>query len=59
MSHGFYDSNLGSEILILVGDIKSSSYIYIGGTYSIWSVKIFRAEILTIFSLLFWKIDTS
>ena len=26
MSHGSYDSNLGSEILILVGDIMSRSW---------------------------------
>ena len=33
MSHGSYDSNLGSEILILVGDIRSRSWPNIGGTY--------------------------
>jgi hypothetical protein len=33
MSHGSYDSNLGSEILILAGDIRSRSWPNIGGTY--------------------------
>ena len=33
MSHGSYDSNLGSEIMILVGDIRSRSWPNIGGTY--------------------------
>ena len=33
MSHGSYDLNLGSEILILVGDIRSRSWPNIGGTY--------------------------
>ena len=33
MSHGSYHSNLGSEILILAGDIRSRSWPIIGGTY--------------------------
>ena len=33
MSHGSYDLNLGSEILILGGDIRSRSWPNIGGTY--------------------------
>jgi hypothetical protein len=33
MSHGSNDSNLGSEILILAGDIRSRSWPNIGGTY--------------------------
>jgi hypothetical protein len=33
MSHGSYNSNLGSEILILVGDIRSRSWPNISGTY--------------------------
>jgi hypothetical protein len=35
MSLGSYDSNLGLEILILVGDIRSRSWPNIGGTYGI------------------------
>ena len=34
MSHGSYDSNLGSEILILGKDIKSRTWPNIDGTYS-------------------------
>ena len=30
MSHGSYDSNLGSKILILAGDIRSRSWHNIG-----------------------------
>jgi hypothetical protein len=33
MSHGSYGSNLGSEILILVGAIRSRSWPNIGWTY--------------------------
>ena len=33
MSHGSYDSNLGSEILILGGDIRSRSWLNIGDSY--------------------------
>jgi hypothetical protein len=33
ISHGSYDLNLGSEILVLVGDIRSRSWPNIGGTY--------------------------
>jgi hypothetical protein len=33
MSHGSYDSNPGSEILILVGGIRSRSWPNISGTY--------------------------
>jgi hypothetical protein len=33
MSHGSYDLNLGSEILILAGDIRSRSWPNMGGTY--------------------------
>ena len=33
MSHGSYDSNLGSKRLILARDIKSRSWPNIGGTY--------------------------
>ena len=36
MSNGSYDLNLGSEMLILVGDIRSRSWPNIGGTYGIW-----------------------
>jgi hypothetical protein len=36
MSHGSYNFNLGSEILILVGDIRSRSWPNIGGTYGIY-----------------------
>jgi hypothetical protein len=32
MSHGLYDLNLGSEILILAGDIRSRIWPNIGGT---------------------------
>ena len=39
MSHGSYDSNLGSEILILAGDIRSRSWPNISGTYGTLSVK--------------------
>ena len=38
MSHGSYDLNLGSEILILVGDIRSRSWPNIGGTYGMLKV---------------------
>ena len=45
MSHVSYDSNLGSEILILAGDIRSRSWLNIGGTYGInktkWQHEIF------------------
>ena len=34
MSHGSYNSNLGPEILILVGDIRSRSWPHIGDSYS-------------------------
>ena len=33
MSHGSYDSNLGSEILILGRDIRSRSWPNIGDSY--------------------------
>jgi hypothetical protein len=33
MSLGSYDLNLGSEILVLVGDIRSRSWPNIGGKY--------------------------
>ena len=33
MSHGSYNLNLGSEILILARDIRSRSWPNIGGTY--------------------------
>jgi hypothetical protein len=33
MCHGSYNSNLGSEIMILVGDFRSRSWPNIGGTY--------------------------
>jgi hypothetical protein len=36
MSHGSYDSNLGSEILILAGEIRLRSWPNIGGTYGTW-----------------------
>jgi hypothetical protein len=38
MSHGSYDLDLGSEILILGGDIRSRTWPNIGGTYgiSVW-----------------------
>ena len=35
ISHGSYDLNLGSEILILGRDIKSRSWPNIDGTYGI------------------------
>ena len=35
MSHGSYDLNLGSEILILGRDIRSRSWPNIDGTYGI------------------------
>ena len=35
MSHGSYDLNLGSEILILGGDIMSRSWPNIGDSYGI------------------------
>jgi hypothetical protein len=41
MSHGSYDSNLGSEILILAGDIMSRIWPNIGGTYG----TIFKTDI--------------
>ena len=36
MSHGSYDLNLGSEILILGGDIMSRSWPNIGDSYGTW-----------------------
>ena len=33
MSHGLYDLNLGSEILILGGDIRSRKWSNIGDSY--------------------------
>jgi hypothetical protein len=36
MSHWSYNSNLGSEILILVGDIRSRSWPNIDGTYGMY-----------------------
>ena len=36
MSHGSYDLNLGSEILILGGDIRSRSWPNIGDSYGIF-----------------------
>ena len=33
MSHGSYDSNLSSQILILGGDIRSRSWPNMDGTY--------------------------
>ena len=39
MSHGSYDLNLGSEILILGGDIRSRSWLNIGDLYSkFWTI---------------------
>ena len=38
MSHGSYDLNLGSEILILGGDIMSRSWPNIGDSYGIWPI---------------------
>ena len=38
---------------------KLEKYMYAMANIGIWSVKNFSAEILTIFSLLYWKIDTS
>ena len=38
MSHGSYDLNLGSEILVLVGDIRSRICPNTGGTYGIFNV---------------------
>ena len=35
ISHGSYDLNLGSEILILGGDIRSRSWLNIGDSYGI------------------------
>jgi hypothetical protein len=40
MSHGSYDLNLGSEILILCGDIRSRSWPNIGGTYGMIKVNL-------------------
>ena len=34
MSHGSYNLNLGLEILILAGDIRSRSWLNIGDSYS-------------------------
>ena len=34
MSNGSYDSNLGSEILILAGDIRSRNWPNISGSYN-------------------------
>jgi hypothetical protein len=39
MSHGSYDSNLGSEILILGGDIRSRSWPNIGDSYGTYPEK--------------------
>ena len=33
MSHGSYNLNLGLEILILAGDIRSRSWLNIGDSY--------------------------
>ena len=41
MSHGSYDSNLGSEILILGRDIRSRSWPNIGDSYgTVFLIKI-------------------
>ena len=49
MSNGLYDLSLGSEILILAGDIRSRSWLNIGGTYSIFKG---TNELALIFSLI-------
>jgi hypothetical protein len=47
MSHGSYDLNLGSEILILGGDIRLRSWPNIGGTYGTYLEKyVMEDEIL-------------
>ena len=38
MSHGSYDSNLGSEILILGRDIRLRSWLNICDSYGIWNL---------------------
>ena len=53
MSHGSYNFNLGSEILILVGDIRSRIWPNIGGTYGTYIVIVFRPKTLKIYE----KID--
>ena len=48
MSHGSYDSNLGSEIIILIlaGDIRSRSWPKIDGTYGkSWLKKVYYLKI--------------
>jgi hypothetical protein len=39
MSHGSYDSNLGSKRLILAGDIRSRSWPNIGDSYGTMHVR--------------------
>ena len=36
MSHGSYDLNMGSEILILARDIRSRSWLNIGDSYGMY-----------------------
>jgi hypothetical protein len=45
MSHGSYDLNLGSEILILGRDIRSRSWPNIGGTYGNFVASVRKPEI--------------
>ena len=55
MSNGSYDLNLGSEMLILVGDIRSRSWPNIGGTYG--KAKILRKKPLEKTNLL-WRVES-
>ena len=44
MSHGSYDLNLSSEILILAGDIMSRSWLNLGGTYGIYRISSYKTH---------------
>jgi hypothetical protein len=46
MSHGSYDLNLGSEILILGGDIMSRSWPNIGESYG--TIRKFKKNLMQI-----------
>ena len=44
MSHGSYDLNLSSEILILAGDIMARSWLNLGGTYGIYRISSYKTH---------------
>jgi hypothetical protein len=55
ISHRSYDFNLGSEILILVGDIRSRSWPNIGGTYGTYKLAPYISDILVWWSRIYSK----